>query len=129
MRALTCFALVVSLFACGGTSDGSPCTTPGATQCSGASTLLVCEGATWRGYACPSCEGTTCNWKNAMNGASCPATSAGDGWCPLEGRVLSCYFSSAADAGVFVESACSNCTAGKSLRELGRCSGSTCSCQ
>jgi hypothetical protein len=121
--------VLVAFSACGGPADGSPCSAPGTAQCASASSWLVCEGSSWRAYPCPSCDGTQCNWKNAANGAACPEISTGDGWCPLDGRVLSCYWSSTADAGVFVELACANCTSGKSVRELGRCTGTRCTCQ
>ncbi|MFO0600565.1 MAG: hypothetical protein U0228_34980 [Myxococcaceae bacterium] len=126
MRALVLF-VALSLVGCGA-SEGSPCQTPNALQCASATSVLACEGTTWKAYPCPSCTGSTCNWKNAANGASCPFAAAGDGWCNFDNRQMSCYWSSLADAGVFVESACSGCTAGKSLAEVGKCSGGKCSC-
>lgn len=128
MRTLLMLAVVTMVAGCS-PAGGSPCSTPGALQCAGASTLLACEGSTWAAYPCPSCEGTTCNWKSVQTGAGCPEGAQGDGWCPFDGRVVSCFWSSSADAGVFIESACSPCTAGKTLRELGRCATGRCSCQ
>lgn len=119
MRLLVVVA-ALSLFACGPT-EGSACSTEAETTCGSATSLLSCEGGTWRGYACPSCSGTTCNWKNAKSGDACPASSAGDGWCPFNGRQVSCFFSSSADAGVFVESACGKCVEGKTTDEVGGC--------
>lgn len=122
--------LTASLFfaACG-SSEGSACPTPNAQECSGAKSLLVCEGATWRAYACPSCSGNKCDWKGAANGDGCPKVAETYGTCTLDGRIVGCYYSATADAGVFVESACSACVAGKSIEELGKCSNGRCSCQ
>lgn len=123
---LVMMAVVVS--GCG-SSEGSPCSTPDATECSGGKTLLVCEGAKWAAYPCPSCAGTTCEWKGALSGDACPKVAETYGSCPLDGRQVSCFWSASADAGVFIESACSACVAGKSLQELGKCSAGRCSCQ
>lgn len=120
--------VAVMAVACG-SSEGSPCSTPNAVECSGAKTLLVCEGAKWAGYACPNCTGGKCDWKGVANGDSCPKVAETYGTCPLEGRLIGCYWSASADAGVFVESACSACVAGKSIEELGKCSSGRCSCQ
>jgi hypothetical protein len=51
------------------------------------------------------------------------------GTCTLDGRLVGCYWSASANAGVFIESACSACVAGKSIEELGKCSSGRCSCQ
>ena len=126
MRLFLALALFSALAACSA-MDGAPCSAPGTSQCSG-TTMVVCEGATWRSYPCPACEGNTCNWKNAKNGAACPQVATGEGWCPFENRVLSCYWSDLADAGVFVETACQGCTQGQSLRELGKCGSGKCTC-
>jgi len=127
MRSLVFVSLFV-MVGCGAEA-GSPCSTPAATQCAGSTTLLSCEKGVWASYPCPSCSGTTCNWKGAANGSTCPESSAGDGWCPLDGRVLSCFWSATAGVGVFVESACSGCTKDKSLTELGKCTSGKCVCQ
>jgi hypothetical protein len=127
MRTLLVMALVLLGVACS-PADGSPCSTPNASQCAGGTSLLVCEGANWRAYPCPSCTGTTCDWKNTKVGAACPQGAGGDGWCPYNGRQNVCYWSSLADAGVFVESACGACVAGKTLAEVGACSGGHCAC-
>lgn len=37
----------------------------------GCKTLLVCEGPKWKGYPCPSCTGSKCDWKGAVNGDAC----------------------------------------------------------
>jgi hypothetical protein len=129
MRTALSLVMTMFLLGCGGPVDGSPCNAPGTAQCSGSTSWLVCEGSTWRAYPCPSCAADQCNWKGAANGAACPEISTGDGWCPLDGRVLSCYWSSSADAGVFVEVACASCAKDKSVRELGKCTGSRCTCQ
>ena len=65
--------------------------------------LLVCENSKWTSYACPTCAGSTCNWKGAANGDACPHAAETQGTCNLDGRVVSCYWSTTADAGVFVE--------------------------
>jgi len=116
------------LAACGST-EGSPCSTPDAVQCAGAKTMLVCEGSKWTAYPCPSCAGTTCDWKGAVTGDACPKVADTQGTCPFDGRAVSCYWSSSANAGVFIESACAACVAGKSLAELGKCSAGRCTCQ
>lgn len=114
--------------ACGST-EGSPCTTANAQECSGGKTLLVCEGGKWAGYPCPSCAGNKCDWKGAMSGDACPKVAETYGTCNLDGRLIGCFFSTSADAGVFVESACAACMSGKSIEELGKCSSGRCSCQ
>lgn len=119
-------AVVVS--ACG-SSEGSPCSTPNAAECSGGKTLLVCEGSKWAGYPCPSCSGGKCDWKGAVSGDACPKVAETYGTCTFDGRLVGCFWSTTADAGVFVESACSACVAGKSIDELGKCSAGRCSCQ
>lgn len=116
------------LAACGATS-GAPCPTPNATDCAGAKTLLVCEGTTWAAYPCPSCAGGRCDWTGAVSGDACPRVAETYGACPLDGRAVSCFWSTSADAGVFVELACPACRAGSSLEALGRCAGGRCSCQ
>ncbi len=120
--------LAVMVFACG-SSEGAACPTPNAVECSGAKTLLVCEGAAWKGYPCPNCTDGKCDWKGAANGDLCPRVAESYGTCPLDGRLLGCFYSASADAGVFVESACQACVAGKSIEELGKCSAGRCSCQ
>lgn len=126
MRSLA--ALLLLATACS-PAEGSPCSTPSATLCAGGATLLSCEAGAWRAYPCPSCAGDACDWKHAATGAACPQASEGDGWCPLDGRVVSCFWSTSANAGVFIEAACSGCVAGKSLKELGRCATGRCACQ
>ncbi|MFZ5444718.1 MAG: hypothetical protein ACOZQL_32290 [Myxococcota bacterium] len=114
MTRLVMLITALTFVACGGPSDGAACSKPSESTCAGA-TLFVCEGATWRGYPCPgTCTGSTCSWTNAMSGDACPQSAAGKGWCPLDGRQLSCFFSTSADAGVFVESACARCVKGGS---------------
>jgi hypothetical protein len=122
--------VIVSLVgtACG-SSEGSACPTPNAQECASAKSLLVCEGASWRAYPCPSCNGGKCDWKGAASGDSCPKVAETYGTCTLDGRIVGCFFSTTADAGVFVESACQVCTAGKSIEELGKCNAGRCSCQ
>jgi hypothetical protein len=51
------------------------------------------------------------------------------GTCSLDGRLVGCFWSASANAGVFIESACSACVAGKSLEELGKCTSGRCVCQ
>jgi len=122
--------LPVSLAACGsGPAEGGSCTTPDALQCASPTRVLVCEGGRWNGYACPSCAGGKCDWKGAANGDSCPKVADTYGTCILDGRVVACYWSAIVDAGLFVESACPACMAGKSIEELGRCTTGRCSCQ
>ena len=124
--------IVVAVLAagCGGTSTvGAACSTPDAIECSGARSMLVCEGGRWTGYPCPSCAANTCDWKGAANGAACPKVAETYGTCTLDGRLVGCYWSASANAGVFIESACSACVAGKSIEELGKCSSGRCSCQ
>jgi hypothetical protein len=127
MRMLVMLTTVL-LVACG-SNAGAPCSTPNATECAGGKTLLVCEGGAWAAYPCPSCAGTTCDWKGALAGDACPRVAETYGTCPFDGRAVSCFWSSSADAGVFVETACSACVAGKSLVELNRCGGGRCTCQ
>lgn len=126
---ITCWLLLLGCGATASATAGAPCGSANETQCAGPSALLACEKGAWKRYACPSCAGTTCDWKGATNGTECPEASAGDGWCPFDGRVLSCFWSASAGAGVFIESACASCVKDRSLRELGRCSGGTCTCQ
>lgn len=115
------FVLAALSFVACGPTEGSPCNTAGETMCGGATSLLSCEKSTWTAYECPSCSGTTCNWKNASVGDGCPESQHGRGWCPLDGRQVSCFWSSSAGAGVFVESACGKCEAGKTIDEIGGC--------
>lgn len=115
------------LVGCGATAGGA-CTTEGAQECSGVSVVLVCEGSKWTSYACPACNADKCNWKGAMNGDACPQVAATYGTCNLDGRIIACYWSGTADAGVFVEQACPACMAGKSIEELGKCSATGCTC-
>lgn len=130
MRLVLVIVVVTAVMAAAcGSNEGAPCSTPEAVACSGGKTLLVCEGAKWKGYPCPSCSGSTCDWKGAANGDACPKVAATYGTCPFDHRQVSCFWSSTADAGVFIESACSACVAGKSLVELGRCGASGCTCQ
>ena len=131
MRMILMLAAVL-LTACGYGFDpmpGGSCSPPKALKCVGAKQLLVCEGTTWAGYACPSCSNDKCDWKGALNGDGCPRVAETFGTCPLDGRLVGCFFSVSADAGVFIESACPACVAGKSIEELGKCSGGRCSCQ
>ncbi|MFT3709501.1 MAG: hypothetical protein QM817_17850 [Archangium sp.] len=121
MRLLLLLSILVTAAGCGAMAGGA-CSGEGAQQCAGSSVLLVCENSKWNSYACPTCAGSTCNWKGAANGDACPHAAETQGTCNLDGRVVSCYWSSTADAGVFVESACPACMAGKSLEELGKCS-------
>lgn len=121
--------LVAVMAAACGSSEGAACSTPDAVECSGAKSLLVCEGTRWAAYPCPHCAGGKCDWKGALNGDACPKVAETYGTCPLDGRLVGCYWSASADAGVFVESACSACVAGKSIEELGKCSAGRCSCQ
>ncbi len=122
--------LVVAVLAAAcGPSEGTPCATPDAVECAGAKTLLVCEGATWRGYPCPSCAGGRCDWKGAVSGDACPRVAETYGSCPFDGRLVGCFWSASADAGVFIESTCTACVAGRSLEELGRCTAGRCTCQ
>jgi hypothetical protein len=119
----------VLLAASCGSTEGSPCSTPNAVECAGAKTLLVCEGTKWTGYPCPSCSGGKCDWKGAATGDACPKVAETYGTCAFDGRVVGCFWSTTADAGVFVESACAACVAGKSMEELGRCGSGRCTCQ
>jgi len=131
MRMLLMLVAVMGA-ACGSSStstEGSACSAPNAVECSSAKKLLVCEGAKWAGYPCPSCTGSTCDWKGAVNGDACPKISETYGTCPLDGRLVGCFWSVSADAGVFIESACPACIAGKSIEELGKCTSGRCSCQ
>lgn len=115
------FVLVALSFAACGPTEGSACSTEGETSCGGSTSLLSCEQATWRAYECPSCTGATCDWKNAKLGDGCPESQHGRGWCSHDGRQLSCYWSSSAGAGVFVESACAKCVQGRTIDEIGGC--------
>lgn len=128
-KVLGWMAAVAAVAAGCGSSEGAPCATPDAVQCSGATTLLVCEGTAWKAYPCPSCSGDRCDWKGAKTGQACPRVAETYGTCPFDGRVVGCFWSSSADAGVFVESACPACKAGQSLEALGRCSTGRCTCQ
>lgn len=112
-----------------GSSEGASCPTQNAVECSSAKSLLVCEGAKWAAYPCPSCAGGKCDWKGAKNGDACPKVAETYGTCNFDGRIVGCFFSTLADAGVFVETACAACVAGKSIEELGKCSAGRCACQ
>lgn len=129
MRWVLTVGALLSIFTTGcGAMAGGACTVQGAQECSGSTVLLVCEGTKWVSYACPQCSANACNWKGAANGASCPKSAETYGTCNLDGRIVSCYWSSTADAGVFVEQACPACMAGKSIEELGKCSAGRCAC-
>ena len=128
MRIALIVMALVAATACG-SSAGSSCPTPNAVECSGAKTVRVCEGTSWASYPCPSCAGNKCDWKGAANGDGCPKVAETYGTCNLDGRLVGCFWSVTADAGVFIESACSACMAGKSLEELGKCTAGRCSCQ
>lgn len=129
MRFLVSILAVISVGCGSSASEGSPCTTPNAIECSGAKSMLVCEGTKWAAYACPSCSSNKCDWKGVTTGSGCPQIADTYGSCNYDGRLVGCFWSTAADAGVFVESACPACMAGKSIEELGKCSGGRCSCQ
>jgi uncharacterized protein YceK len=127
---LVALGALFGLGGCGSTStEGSACQTADATQCAGARTLLVCESSKWTAYPCPSCSGTKCDWKGAANGDACPKGADSYGTCSLDGRLVGCFWSSSANAGVFIESACLACVSGKSLEELGKCTSGRCVCQ
>lgn len=128
MRSLLLLVPALLAAACGA-SAGAPCSTPNAVTCSGATTVLSCEGGQWVAFPCPSCSGQTCDWKGAQTGNPCPRFAATYGTCNYDGRLIGCYWSDVTDAGTFVETACPACVAGKSIDELGRCSGGRCSCQ
>lgn len=128
MRTTLFLAALVLATACG-PAAGSPCSTPGAVECSGGSTILSCEGGQWVGFPCPSCSGGKCDWKGAQTGAPCPRFADTYGSCNYDGRLIGCYWSDLTDAGTFVESPCPACVAGKSIEELGRCTAGRCSCQ
>ena len=113
------FFLVLFFLACGPTVGG-PCTKSDSNVCAG-SELFVCESQKWAGYACPQCSGSACTWANVAAGASCPESEDGQGWCSLDGRGVSCFFSASAGAGVFVEKACGRCVKGKTIAEVGGC--------
>ncbi len=116
------FSLLIALsFTACGPTGGSACTTEAETACGSSTSLLSCEKAAWRAYECPSCAGNVCNWKNAKIGDGCPESQHGRGWCSQNGRQLSCFYSTSAGAGVFVESACSKCVEGKTIDEIGGC--------
>ncbi len=110
-------------------TEGGGCSMPNSVECAGTKKLLVCEGTRWVGYACPNCTNGKCDWKGVLNGDACPKVAETFGTCPLDGRLVGCFFSVSADAGVFVESACPACVAGKSIEELGKCSSGRCTCQ
>ena len=130
MRTVLILMAVVAT-GCGspGSTAGSPCSTPNAVECSGAKTMLACEGTKWASYPCPSCANNKCDWKGAANGDGCPKVAETYGTCNLDGRIVGCFWSTSADAGVFIESACAACVAGKSIEELGKCSAGRCACQ
>lgn len=117
------FVLAASAFVscAGGPVEGTACETVNETACGSSTQLLSCEKSAWRGYDCPSCAANQCNWKNAKIGDGCPETQHGRGWCSQNGRQISCYWSSSANAGVFVESSCSKCVEGKTIDEIGGC--------
>jgi len=122
--------VAVSSGACGsGTTEGATCTTPDAVECASTTRVLACQGGKWNGFACPSCTGGKCDWKGAANGAACPRVAETYGTCILDGRLVGCYWSTIVDAGLFVETSCPGCVAGKSIEELGRCSSGRCTCQ
>ena len=121
--------LVAVMAAACGSGEGAACPTADAVECSSATRLLVCEGAKWQGYPCPNCSGGKCDWKGAKTGDACPKVAETYGTCNYDGRLVGCFWSASADAGVFVESACAACLAGKSIEELGRCTTGRCSCQ
>ncbi|MCC6335820.1 MAG: hypothetical protein IT380_17725 [Myxococcales bacterium] len=128
MRTALLLTTLALTSACG-PGAGARCSTPSAIECAGSTTVLTCEGGQWVGHPCPGCSGQTCDWKGAQVGAPCPRFAATYGTCNYDGRLIGCYWSDFTDAGTFVESACPACVAGKSLEELGRCSGGRCSCQ
>ena len=113
--------LVAVMAAACGSGEGAACPTSDAVECSSATRLLVCEGA--------NCSGGKCDWKGAKTGDACPKVAETYGTCNYDGRLVGCFWSASADAGVFVESACAACVAGKSIEELGRCTTGRCSCQ
>jgi hypothetical protein len=60
---------------------------------------------------------------------ACPKVADTYGTCTLDGRVVGCSWSASANAGVFIESACATCVAGKSIEKLGKCTSGRCICQ
>ena len=123
------FMVMAVVAAACGSSEGASCPTPNATECASAKSLLVCEGTKWAAYPCPACAAGKCDWKGAKNGDACPKVAETYGTCNFDGRIVGRFFSTLADAGVFVETACAACVAGKSIEELGKCTAGRCSCQ